>query len=70
MFDEFGQLGPRHFESGIFVCPECKLEFPLETAVPRPWVHWPVNVKCPACGREHLLEASDVRQPAPAFGYE
>lgn len=70
MYDKFGQPDPRHFESGLFVCPECEVEVPLETAVPRPWVHWPVDVTCPACGKKHLLEAKDVRQTAPAFGYE
>jgi hypothetical protein len=62
--------GPRHFEAGWYICPVRHLEVPLEAAVPRVWVHWPVRVGCVACGEEHVLQYDDVRQKEPAFGHE
>ncbi len=61
---------PRVFESGIYTCPVNKVSVELETDVPRPWVHWPIRVRCSACQQVHTLRYEDVMQHEPAFGRE
>ena len=60
----------RHFRTGCYMCPITRSDVLLEMSVPRPWVNWPVRVLCKACGQEHVIEYSDVRQLEPVFGHE
>jgi hypothetical protein len=60
----------RHFVAGCYLCPQTRQEIPLESSVPRPWVYWPVQVHCVACGQDHLIEYDDVIHVNPAFGHE
>ncbi len=60
----------RHYVAGSYTCPATQAEVELEVEVPRPWIEWPIRVKCQACGMEHLLQYEAVRQKEPAFGHE
>jgi hypothetical protein len=60
----------RHYAAGYYVCPANNQTVELEADVPRPWIEWPVTVRCKACGEEHRLEYDDVLAHEPAFGYE
>ncbi len=61
---------PRVFVAGYYICPATQEHVPLETDVPRAWVHWPVSVQCKSCMATHVLTYEDVFQPVPAFGFE
>jgi RNase P subunit RPR2 len=60
----------RHYPAGCYVCPVKNLTVELEADVPRPWIEWPMTVRCKACGEEHRLEYDDVLAHEPAFGHE
>ncbi len=67
---QYSQEEPRHFKAGFYLCSVTMTEVLLEADVPRPWIQWPMRVRCKACGAEHVLEYEEVRQEEPVFGRE
>ncbi len=66
----YAKEAPRHYGTGAYICPVTRAQVQVEADAPRPWVQWPMRVRCKSCGKEHLLQYEDVRQQEPVFGHE